>query len=65
MLFYTTMMVTGIVLAGWSHGVFAADSGAKTKRVCHDEQRQGKTVTVCKTIRVHKKLEGTTVPTGK
>jgi hypothetical protein len=31
---------------------------AETKKVCHDETKNGKTVEVCKTIKVHKKLEG-------
>jgi hypothetical protein len=31
---------------------------AETKKVCHNEVKNGKTVEVCKTIKVHKKLEG-------
>jgi hypothetical protein len=38
---------------------------AETKKVCRAEQKNGKKVQVCKTIKVHKKLEGTVVPTGK
>lgn len=34
-------------------------AGGEMKKVCHDEK--GKQV--CKTIKVHKKLEGTKVPT--
>ena len=34
---------------------------AETKKVCHDEQKKGKTVQVCKEIKIHKKLEGTDV----
>jgi hypothetical protein len=64
-LFYATMSVAGFVLAGWSHGAFAEDTDAKTKRVCHNEAQGSKTVSVCKTIRVHKKLEGTLVPPVK
>jgi len=37
----------------------------QTKKVCHDETRNGKQVQVCKTIKVHKKLEGTEVPVKK
>jgi len=37
----------------------------ETKKVCHDEQQNGRTIEVCKTIKVHKKLEGTTVPVKK
>jgi len=38
---------------------------AEIKQVCHDEEKNGKTVQVCKTIKVHKKLEGTDVPVKK
>ena len=40
----------------------AAQAEAEMKKVCHDEQKNGKTVEVCKTIKVHKKLEGTEIP---
>jgi hypothetical protein len=43
----------------------ASYAGGETKKVCRAEQKNGKKVQVCKTIKVHKKLEGTTVPTGK
>lgn len=35
---------------------------AETKKVCHDKVVKGKTTQVCKTIKVHKKLDGTKVP---
>jgi hypothetical protein len=35
----------------------------KTKQVCRDKVVKGKTVQQCKTIKVHKKFEGTKVPT--
>jgi len=38
---------------------------AETKKVCHDETKNGKTSQVCKTIKVHKKLEGTDIPEKK
>jgi len=38
---------------------------AEMKKVCHNEEKNGKTVEVCKTIKVHKKLEGTDVPVKK
>jgi beta-lactamase class D len=38
---------------------------AEMKKVCHDEEKNGKTVQVCKTIKIHKKLEGTEVPVKK
>jgi hypothetical protein len=40
----------------------SAYAGGKTKRVCKDVVKNGKTVQQCKTIKVHKKLEGTAVP---
>jgi hypothetical protein len=38
---------------------------AEIKRVCRNVEKNGKPVQVCKNIKVHKKLEGTTVPTKK
>lgn len=38
-------------------------AGGEMKKVCHMEKdKKGKEVEVCKTIKVHKKLEGTKVP---
>lgn len=38
----------------------------ETKKVCNKEKdRKGKEVQVCKTIKVHKKLDGTKVPPPK
>lgn len=37
-------------------------AGGEMKEVCMDEVKKGKTVKVCKTIKVHKKLDGTKVP---
>lgn len=38
----------------------------ETKKVCNIEKdRKGKEVQVCKTIKVHKKLDGTKVPPPK
>jgi len=39
-----------------------AYAGGETKKVCKDVVKNGKTVQQCKTIKVHKKLEGTAVP---
>ena len=44
--------------------VTTAYAGGEMKKVCHDEEKKGKTVEVCKTIKVHKKLEGAAVPTS-
>jgi len=43
----------------------SAYAEAEMKKVCHNEEKKGKTVEVCKTIKVHKKLEGTDVPVKK
>jgi hypothetical protein len=41
-----------------------AFAGGEMKKVCHMEKNKaGKEVDVCKTIKVHKKLDGKTVPT--
>jgi hypothetical protein len=48
-----------------SLAVTAAHAEAEMKRVCHNEEKNGKTVEVCKTIKVHKKLEGTEIPAAK
>ena len=47
---------------------FAADAAApETKRVCvkQKDAKTGKEKEVCKTVKVHKKLEGTKVPEKK
>jgi len=55
-----------VILAIVSVFVFSlANATAETKKVCHDETRNGKQVQVCKTIKVHKKLESTEVPVKK
>jgi len=45
--------------------VTTAYAGGEMKKVCHKEEKNGKKVKVCKTIKVHKKLEGTAVPVKK
>jgi len=52
----------GLLLAVCVTSVFAE---AEVKKVCHNEEKNGKTVKVCKTIKVHKKLDETPVPTKK
>jgi hypothetical protein len=54
-----------LILLFLSIFVSTANSATTTKKVCRDEQENGKTVKVCKTIKVHKKLEGTAVPVKK
>ena len=43
--------------------IVSAAEAAETKRVCHDVTTKGKTTQQCKNIKVHKKFEGTKVPT--
>jgi hypothetical protein len=44
-----------------------ADKEPETKKVCVEEKdaKTGKVKEVCKTIKIHKKLEGTKVPEKK
>lgn len=60
-----------LVLVGFISTAFAS---AEIKEVCHDKMdkkgqvvkdKDGKAVQECKKIKVHKKLEGTAVPTKK
>lgn len=41
---------------------FNVHAGGEMKKVCRTEKVKGKDMEVCKTIKVHKKLEGTKVP---
>ena len=68
------LLVAGLALAV-AMPAFAAEEAPKTKQVCVDVQgKDGKPVVDpktkkvkqdCKTVKVHKKHEGTTVPDGK
>ena len=44
-----------------------ADKEPETKKVCVEEKdaKSGKVKEVCKTVKIHKKLEGTKVPEKK
>jgi hypothetical protein len=55
-------MILFLLFAPLTKAVFA---GGVDKQVCHEVQKKGKTVQECKTIKVHKKLEGTAVPDKK
>ncbi|CAB4143845.1 hypothetical protein UFOVP456_5 [uncultured Caudovirales phage] len=44
---------------------FSAHAGGEMKKVCRTEKVKGKDMEVCKTIKVHKKLEGKSVPGQK
>jgi hypothetical protein len=43
-------------------GLTTAYAEPTTKRVCRDVEVKGKTTQQCKTIKIHKKVEGTKVP---
>ena len=49
-----------VVLVAFASTAFAK---AEIKKVCHEDPKTKKEV--CKTIKVHKKFEGTAVPDGK
>lgn len=54
------------LFASLSAASFAADpEKPKTKQVCKDVMKNGKPVQQCKTVKVHKKLEGKKVPDKK
>lgn len=66
----TTMINKAIILSvllSFSALSFAADAPEKpkTKQVCKEVNKNGKVVKECKTIKIHKKLEGTKVPPEK
>ena len=43
-------------------GISSVQAEAIMQKVCHDTVVKGKTVQQCKTIKIHRKVEGTTVP---
>jgi hypothetical protein len=59
---YLRMAITVLVSLFWA---FSAHAGGEMKKVCRTEKVKGKDMEVCKTIKVHKKLEGTKVPPSK
>lgn len=62
-LFYSLFLTAGLLLTNISF----AESQAQTKRVCVEQTdpKTGKLKEVCRTITVHKKLDGTKVPEKK
>jgi len=54
-------MILALILASVVITTYAAEE----KKVCHDTVKKGKTVQECKTIKVHKKLDGTAIPEKK
>lgn len=57
---YALALVTGIFLLGYNNTAVAAE----TKKVCvqQTDPKTKKPKEVCKTVKVHEKLEGTKVP---
>lgn len=60
------------MIVGFSFPIYNVKAEATIKEVCHDKKdkkgqevkgKDGKVVQECKKIKVHKKLEGTPVPT--
>ena len=59
MLIYLRMAATVLLSSVLVFQIHAAE----TKKVCHAEKdRKGKEVQVCREVKVHKKLDGTKVP---
>lgn len=54
--------ILALILASVAFTTYAA---AVEKKVCHEVIKKGKKVQECKTIKVHKKLEGTAIPEKK
>lgn len=48
-------LIALVIAASFAMPAFAVE----TKKVCHEKVVKGKTVEQCKTIKVHKKFEGT------
>jgi hypothetical protein len=68
----TSLLITFIGI--FSSMVYAADEAPKTKQVCKDVldkdkkpvlNKDGTTKQTCKTIKIHKKVEGTEIPPKK
>jgi hypothetical protein len=67
-------LLIALSLALASHVVMAEEPKKETKQVCVDvkkdgkevkDPKTGKTKQLCRQVKQHKKLEGTTVPDGK
>jgi hypothetical protein len=71
-LFWVACVLASVSFLSWNNTAYAE---AEKKQVCHDkvdkagktvvDKKTGKTAQDCKIIRVHKKLEGTNIPTKK
>jgi hypothetical protein len=60
-------LIASIMLAIALSPAYATDKAPETKKVCVEEKdaKTNKVKEVCKTIKIHKKLEGTKVPEKK
>jgi hypothetical protein len=70
-IFWAMCVVASLSFLSWNNPAYA---GGEEKKVCEDKKdkagkvvkdKAGKVVQNCKTIKVHKKLEGTKVPDKK
>jgi len=70
-IFWAMCLVASLSFLSWNNPAYA---GGEEKKVCEDKKdkagkvvkdKAGKVVQNCKTIKVHKKLEGTKVPDKK
>lgn len=72
---YIAMFAAGCSLLVWNTPAWAAeDAKPKTKEICKDvvgkdgkpvKNKDGSTKQTCKTIKIHKKFEGTEIPPKK
>lgn len=73
-LLYIAMIALGSSFLVWNTPAMAEEAKAKTKQVCKDitgkdgkpvKNKDGSVKQACKTIKVHKKHEGTEIPPKK
>ncbi len=66
--------ILGMAAGIWAMTSYDQDKTPETKKVCHEKlgkdqkplkDKAGKILQDCKVIKIHKKLEGTEVPTKK
>jgi hypothetical protein len=60
-------LIALLMLAFALSPAYATDKQPETKKVCVEQKdsKTGKAKEVCKTVKIHKKLEGTKVPEKK
>ena len=63
---YLTLVFLTALLS-FSSAAYAQEKGqSRTKKVCvNEKQKNGKTKEVCKTIKMHKRLDGNAIPNKK